>query len=69
LRVNGKYRTLVFGLIASIGGICATAGVYGQSESFHKGKPIRIIVGFTPGAFMVVGNDSSPRYEIYTTIA
>ena len=31
-----------------------------QTEPFYKGKTIRIVVGFPPGAFMTVGRGFSP---------
>ncbi len=49
--VIGKFKLIAFGLVAFTISLSAIASVYGQSESFYKGKTIRIIVGFTPGGF------------------
>jgi tripartite-type tricarboxylate transporter receptor subunit TctC len=49
--IIGKFKIIVFGLVAFTISLSAAASVYGQSESFYKGKTIRIIVGFTPGGF------------------
>jgi tripartite-type tricarboxylate transporter receptor subunit TctC len=46
-----KFKIIAFVLVAFTISLSAIASVYGQSESFYKGKTIRIIVGFTPGGF------------------
>lgn len=68
--VIGKLKLIAFGLVALTISLSAIASVYGQSESFYKGKTIRIIVGSTPGASTIVGHDSSPGIaQIDTRIA
>src|SRR5687768_15148845 len=49
--VNGNFKVIAFSLVAFTASICAVTSVYGQSDSFYKGKTIRIIVSFTPGGF------------------
>jgi tripartite-type tricarboxylate transporter receptor subunit TctC len=49
--IIGKFKVIVFGLVAFAIGLSPITRVYGQTESFYKGKTIRIIVGFTPGGF------------------
>jgi len=39
--------------------LCVT-NLNAQSEPFYKGKSIRIIVGLTPGGFMIAGPACSP---------
>jgi tripartite-type tricarboxylate transporter receptor subunit TctC len=45
------YKTILFGLIAVAASFCTTENLQAQTESFYKGKTVRIIVGFTPGGF------------------
>jgi tripartite-type tricarboxylate transporter receptor subunit TctC len=49
--VIGKFKVIAFVLVAFTISLTGVASVYGQIESFYKGKTIRIIVGFTPGGF------------------
>jgi tripartite-type tricarboxylate transporter receptor subunit TctC len=49
--ITGKFKAITLGLVAFTISLSAVTGVYGQSETFYKGKTIRIIVGFTPGGF------------------
>ena len=57
--VIGKFKLIAFGLVAFTISLSAIASVYGQSESFYKGKSFASSSALLLEASTIVGHDSS----------